>query len=228
MLQNAGKKFAKSFLAGRGQVVVSTMKDLGRPRHLDVLRGEYTNEYLRLSQLDLAIDEIKANSVPGDLAELGVYKGAFAKLLNATLPDRTLYLFDTFEGFDKKEEQIDSEVYGTTAQRDFTDTSVDFVLKQMPHPEKCVPRKGLFPATAAGLEDSRFCFVSLDADLYAPIMAGLDFFFDRLSPGGFIFVHDYNYAEFPGAKAAVTEFSKKRQVPFVPVTDVYGTAIIRK
>jgi O-methyltransferase len=228
MFQKTGKRVLKSFLAKRNQVVVSTIKDLGRPRHLDVLRGEYTNEYLRLSQLDLAIHEIKEHNIPGDIAEVGVYKGAFSAVLNHALPDRTLYLFDTFEGFNTDEEQKDREVYGTPAQRDFSDTSIEFVLKQMPHPAQCVPRKGLFPATAEGLEQSQFCFVSLDADLYAPIKAGLEFFFERLAPGGFIFVHDYNYAEFPGAKAAVLDFWRTRGVPFVPVTDVYGTAIFRK
>jgi O-methyltransferase len=228
MLQKALKRALKSALARRNQVVVSTIKDLGRSRHLDVLRGEFTNEYLRLSQLDLAINEIKEHNIPGDVAEVGVYKGAFSAVLNHALPDRKLYLFDTFEGFDTEEEQKDREAFGTPAQRDFSDTSIEVVLSKMPHREQCVPRKGLFPETAAGLEQSQFCFVSLDADLYAPIRAGLDFFFDRLSPGGFIFVHDYNYAEFPGAKAAVLDFWRTRGVPFVPLTDVYGTAVFRK
>jgi O-methyltransferase len=95
----------------------------------------------------------------------------------------------------------------------------------MPHPDKCIIRKGLFPATAAGLEDCRFCFVSLDADLYEPILAGLEFFFNRMCRGGFIFVHDYNDDLYPGAKKAVLEFSERRGVPFIPVTDIYGTAI---
>jgi O-methyltransferase len=227
MLRKTVKNFVKSALAKRNQVVIPTMKDLGRKRYFDVLKTEYTNEYVRLSQLDLAIHELKSNNVLGDVAEVGVYRGTFASVLNQALPDRKLYLFDTFEGFSPEEEQFDRREFGMNAERDFTDTSADFVLKRMPHPDQCIVRKGLFPATAAGLEDCRFCFVSLDADLYEPILAGLEFFFDRLAPGGFIFVHDYNYAAFPGAKRAVLDFSKARGVPFVPVTDIYGTAIFR-
>jgi len=52
-------KFVKSYLARRNRVLISSMVKLGRPRHLDVMQTEYTNEYVRLSQLDLAIDEIK-------------------------------------------------------------------------------------------------------------------------------------------------------------------------
>lgn len=221
------KKFVKWAFARRHQVVITTMQNLGRPQCLDVLRTDYTNEYVRLSQLDLAIHEIKDRDVPGDVAEVGVYKGTFAAVLNRALPDRKLYLFDTFEGFNPEQEQSDRQKHGLKHDRDFTDTSVDSVMGQMPHSGQCIVRKGLFPATAAGLEDHRFCFVSLDADLYDPLLAGLEFFFDRMSPGGFIFVHDYNNAAFPGAKKAVLEFAATRGVPFVPVTDVYGTAIFR-
>jgi hypothetical protein len=49
------KKFVKSALARRHQVVIPTMQNFGRPRCLDVLQSEYTNEYVRLSQLELAM-----------------------------------------------------------------------------------------------------------------------------------------------------------------------------
>lgn len=218
-------KFVKAVLARRQRALISTMVNLGRPRCLDVLQSEYTNEYVRLSQLELVIHEIKHHDVPGDVAEVGVYKGSFAAVLNRTLPDRNLYLFDTFEGFNPEQERSDKLKHGLKFKRDFTDTTVDYVLGQMPHPNKCIVRKGLFPASAAGLEDCRFCFVSLDADLYEPTLAGLEFFFDRMHAGGFIFVHDYNNTAFPGAKQAVRDFAERRCVPFIPVTDAYGTAI---
>jgi O-methyltransferase len=218
----------KSYMANKKIVAIPLIASLGRPRHLDVMQVAYTNEYVRLSQLDLAIDEIKRCNTAGDIAELGVYQGHFAAVLNRTLPDRDLYLFDTFEGFEPEQEQFDKQMHGLVYKRDFSDTSVDLVMNRMPHPDKCVVRKGLFPRTATGLEDCRFCFVSIDADLYEPIRAGLDFFFDRTSPGGFIFVHDYNNAMFPGARRAVLDFAETRGAAFVPATDTYGTAIFRR
>ncbi|MGH9599002.1 MAG: TylF/MycF/NovP-related O-methyltransferase [Terracidiphilus sp.] len=191
------------------------------------MRAEYTNEYVRLSQLELAVHEIETQNVQGDVAEIGVYKGTFAAVLNLALPNRKLYLFDTFEGFSREQEQNDRQRHGLSFERDFSDTSIDVVLRRMKYPDQCIVRKGLFPETAAGLEDCRFCFVSIDADLYQPILAGLEFFYDRLSPGGFIFVHDYNNADFPGARQAVADFSSARMAPFIPVTDVFGTAIFR-
>ena len=86
---------------------------------------------------------------------------------------------------------------------------------------------GYFPETAKDVTD-KFCFVSLDADLFDPIYSGLEFFYPRLSTGGYIFVHDYNNMNYPGANAAVLEFSKKYNIPFVPVCDGWGSAIFAK
>jgi O-methyltransferase len=105
---------------------------------------------------------------------------------------------------------------------------VEEVLKRMPAPDRCVIRKGFFPQTAAGLENTRFSFVSIDTDLYAPILAGLSFFYPRLSAGGYIFVHDYNNDLFPGAKLAVRKFATQNAVSFVPITDRYGTAVFSR
>lgn len=171
---------------------------------------------------------MKKKGIKGDIAELGVYKGNFASVMNRAFPARTLYLFDTFEGFNSSEETADRKLRGLTYKRDFSDTSVEEVMKVMPNPGRCVIRKGFFPQTAEGLEDKQFCFVSIDTDLYDPVLAGLSFFYPRLSCGGFIFVHDYNNDFFPGAKLAVQEFCSNNAVSFVPLTDKYGTAVLAK
>jgi O-methyltransferase len=222
------RELIRAFLMKQRWAMVRPMLELGRERRIDVYTDVYTNEYLRLSQLELAVHEIYEQQIPGAVAELGVYQGHFAAILNAAFPDRKLYLFDTFAGFDAAEEQKDRTQHGMTHDRDFTDTSVERVLGVMPGRQRCVVRKGLFPATVEGLENERFCFVSIDTDLYDPILAGLQFFYDRLTPGGFIFVHDYNNAKFPGARAAVREYAAARGAAFVPITDPYGTAVFRR
>ena len=40
-------------------------------------------------------------------------------------------------------------------------------------------------------EDMVFALVHLDCDLYAPMRAGLEFFYPKLVPGGFMIIHDY-------------------------------------
>jgi O-methyltransferase len=93
--------------------------------------------------------------------------------------DRTLYLFDTFEGFNEADVSKEKKEGFSSGEQNFSDTSVESVLQQMPFPEKYKPYKGFFPASAKGVDD-RFVFVSLDADLYDPLYAGLQFFYPKL------------------------------------------------
>jgi O-methyltransferase len=227
-IRDVAVRKVRSWLRKKDRELVATMSNLGRERHFDVYATSYTNEYIRLSSFDLIVDEIEKNNVPGDVAEVGVYKGDFAVVMNGAFPGRKLYLFDTFEGFDASDKETERGLGSKGYGRDFSDTSVEEVLKLMPGPDRCIVRKGFFPQTAAGLEDTRFSFVSIDTDLYAPVLAGLEFFYPRLSPGGYIFVHDYNNDLFPGAKLAVREFCSKNTASFVPITDRYGTAVFSR
>ena len=58
---------------------------------------ELSNDYVRLATLELLCRRLAG--VPGAAAELGVYRGFFARCINQLLPERKLYLFDSFEGF---------------------------------------------------------------------------------------------------------------------------------
>ena len=89
-------------------------------------------------------------------------------------------------------------------------------------------RPGLFPATAAGLEDERFALVSLDADLEESTLAGLRFFYPRLLPGGFLLLHDWASPRLPGVARALecSEAELGRALPAVPLCDLNGTLVI--
>jgi O-methyltransferase len=219
---------ARNVLAKRERAIVPTMVSLGRSRLFDPLSSNTSNvDYIRLSSIELCLQKITAENVPGALAEVGVYQGDLACMINRAIPDRDLYLFDTFSGFDEKQEQRERNTSRLTHTRDFSDTSTDLVASRMTSPQRCKFHVGFFPATAAGLEGETFSFVSLDADLYEPTRDGLEWFWPRLNKGGYIFVHDYNNAKFPGAKQAVDEFAVNGP-SFVPLTDVWGSAVFAK
>src|SRR5450432_2764856 len=143
--------------------------------------------YIRLSTLELVSYEINKKNLNGNVAELGVYKGKFAKYINLYFKDRNLYLFDTFEGFDERDISQEKKKGFSSGSQNFSDTSVASVLKLMPFPEKCIPIKGFFPDSAKDIDD-QFVFVSIDADLYEPIYKGLKFFYENLIKGGYIFI----------------------------------------
>ncbi len=183
----------------------------------------------RMATMRLLCEQITGLNIPGDAAELGVYKGSFSSSINAALPDRTIHLFDTFEGFDGNDIAVEQEGRLSKAKTgDFADTSAELVLSRLPHPEKAVIHKGYFPGTFSGCAAEHFAFVSVDADLYAPTAAALPLFWDRLSTGGVIMVHDVLSTQFTGAKKAVEEFCTRYGVVPTPVCDLHGSVILRK
>jgi len=181
-----------------------------------------TNRYYTLF---LCTEKILENKISGHLAELGVYQADFSREISLLLPDKDIYLFDTFDGFDDK--QLAYDVSNFSTQNKSFVSSEDIVLNKMPYPNRCIVKKGVFPDTARDVKTS-FCLVSIDADLYTPTLAGLNFFYPNLVNGGFIFVHDYNNKNWPGVKKAVDKFINKMKINFVPIPDANGTIIITK
>ena len=212
-----------SLLRKRNIFIGSSLVYLGRKRTVD--RNYF--DYIRLSTLELVSQEIKRKKLEGSVAELGVYKGKFARYINQYFPDRLLYLFDTFEGFDKRDIVSETRQNFSSGDQDFSDTSIESVISRMPFPENCRPVKGFFPDSAKGLEE-QFVFVSLDTDLYEPIYNGLCFFYPKLADGGYIFVHDFNNDAYKGVRRAVEQFCAEQKISFLPLPDLGGSVIIMK
>lgn len=180
-----------------------------------------SNDYVRLGTLELLCRRLE--SVAGAAAELGVYRGAFAKYINFLLPDRKLYLFDSFEGF--------SEDAKATAsfQAAHRNTAVEKVLSIMPHPEQITVKAGFFPDSLDGLEEF-FCLVSLDVDFYQTTLEGLRYFWPRLQQGGYLLLHDWGNPSLPGVKQAFEGYQQEigAKIPAIPLCDVGGSLILCK
>ena len=162
-------------------------------------------------------------------AELGVYRGDFAALINAAFPDRTLHLFDTFEGFPGEDVKIEAEAgYSKARAADFSGTSVEMVEKRLLYREQARFYKGRFPASFAPCMELRFAFVSIDADLYAPTAAALPLFWERLSPGGVLMIHDADSQQFAGVGKAVSDFCREQGIFPMPVCDLHGSLVLRR
>jgi hypothetical protein len=157
----------------------------------------------------------------GAVAEFGVYRGGTALLLSEVLPDRPLFLFDTFSGMLETDPELDVHRPG-----DFADTTSAAVEQLLGHHNDVRIRAGLFPDTAAGLDTERFSLVHIDADLYSSVRDGCRFFFERLVPGGVAIFDDYGAVTTPGARRAVDEyFSARDEQPIYLPT---GQAIVWK
>lgn len=181
----------------------------------------------RFYALWLNLKKIEKQQIPGDIAEFGVYKGDTAKLMHQMLPDRKIFLFDSFSGLPHQviKEDCDGTIRPQTVK--FDNTSPQQVLKYINGNENIVLKEGVFPETTKGLENNFFAFVHIDADLYQSTIDGLQFFYPRLSPGGIIIIHDYNH-DWQGVKKAVDEFETSIPENFIELPDMYGSVILIK
>lgn len=181
-------------------------------------RSVVSDDPIRYAHMLLALERIKQRNVPGAFAELGVYKGISAKYISEADKTRTFYLFDTFKGFGSKYEDDR-----------FQDTSVEEVRAYLNNADSLVFRKGFFPETAQGLENETFAFVMLDADKYEPTFAGLEYFWPRINPGGYLFAHDYNSPESNWAvRKAFKNYFGNEVAPIVDLPDKGGSVCMPK
>ena len=179
------------------------------------------NDYVRLATLELLCRRLA--DVPGAAAELGVYRGFFARCINQLFPERKLYLFDSFEGFGEEAQASES------FQAAHRNTAAEKVLSIMPFPERIIVKPGFFPDSLDGLEE-QFCLVSLDVDFYQTTLDGLRYFWPRLEKGGYLLLHDWGSPKLPGVRQALTAYERElgQRILSVPLCDVGGTNVLCK
>ena len=182
-----------------------------------------SNTLVDYPRLDVIVESLnKTKYVPGEVAEVGVYKGGTAGLIQLYKPtNKHLYLFDTFTGMPKANEKLDLHKEG-----DFNDTSIehiDFLVST--YSQSYSIYKGVFPReNTEYVKHLTFSFVHLDVDIYDSIKECLEFFYPRMRPNSIILLDDYNEPNCPGAKLAADEFAKANNIIIEPT--VQSQAII--
>ena len=168
----------------------------------DMLLGD-TEAY----QIHMAVK--RTGKIPGDIAEVGVYQGGSSMLICNAKNDKTLHLFDTFEGIPKVE-AIDGFRKGQFASP-LEDTQ--HYLKDQTNVHFY---KGIFPETAGPIEDRTFSFIHLDVDTYESTASCLEFFYPRMNSGGIIISHDYIPAR--GVRKAFDEFFENKKEAIIEMS----------
>ena len=185
-------------------------------------KGDLVRLYFLLNQ----IEYIKKNNILGLIAEVGVFKGTTARLFHQAFPDREIFLFDTFEGFDERD--VNHQKENSTANIGGWDVSLkdvqDFVGKSALI--KFIP--GYFPETTKNIDpNNRYALVHLDADLYNPQIAGLEYFYPKMTKGAVMIIHDCNNEYFGSRKALDEFFLDKSETPVI-IPDKSGSAVVVK
>jgi len=146
----------------------------------------------------------KANLVPGDILECGVYEAHSAiQILQNTV--KIVWLVDSFEGLPEPTAEdipVSAPCDRGAWKADYT--KVQKSLSCYPHAELI---KGMIPECLQQLKNRRFALTHLDLDYYQATKDALDFVVPRMNSGGIVLVHDFPWL--PGIRKAVEESGLK-------------------
>lgn len=157
----------------------------------------------------------RLNEIKGSIAEVGAFEGGnclCALQFMAKLNSKNFYIIDSFEGFpelSKNDPQNFSKGdynIETTFQK-IQDTFAVFSEAKV--------IKGFVPEAFNKIpQGENFSLVFYDCDIYQPAIDTFDFFWNKIIPGGYMLIHDYETEEggFAGVKQAADEFFKDKNI----------------
>lgn len=151
----------------------------------------------------------QAMAQPGDLVEFGCYVGTTSVHLMSIAAEyqRTLHVYDSFEGLPEKSMQDESPAGIEFKKGALATSKRQFILNvkksNLPLP---VIHKAWFNQLTPKDIPASIAFAFLDGDYYYSISDSLNLAWSHLQPKGFVLVHDYATATLPGVKKCVDEF----------------------
>jgi O-methyltransferase len=215
----------KAMVAPVRTALASVGMELVRRRKLDVANREDGRDWppqaetmigrYRLENIQHAVRTVIAEDVAGDWLETGVWRGGasiFARACLAAYGDetRTVWCADSFQGLPKSTLPEDE---GMMLWRyDALSVDLDTVRRNFARYELLDDRvqflAGWFADTLPQAPIERLAILRLDGDLYESTMDAL-VVYDKLSPGGYVIVDDFNIA---ACQAAITDFRRTRKI----------------
>jgi hypothetical protein len=188
----------------------------------------------RMYALYKAIEYIEMARIPGAIVECGVWRGGSIMVALATLvmlgkTDREIYLFDTFEGLPRPDDDKDVDILGNRAingwlphsrgseQSNWAYASLDDVRANVAttgYPTKRIHFiKGMVENTLPAQAPDKIALCRLDTDWYASTRHEMNHLYPRLVLGGTLIIDDYGH--FRGARDAVDEYLAETRSPLL-------------
>jgi len=196
--------------------------DAGFMAIYEQVRASTMTSIERMYSLYQSIHYIVKQNIPGDFVECGVWKGGSSMIIALTLKqlgagNRTIYMYDTFEGMSEPTEN-DKDIYGTTAEKLLNEhgkeeaiwcySTLDEVknnMRRTGYPmDKIVFAKGKVEETIPGTIPQQIALLRLDTDWYESTLHELTHLFPLLSRRGVLILDDYGHWQ--GARKAVDEY----------------------
>lgn len=91
---------------------------------------------------------------------------------------------------------------------------------------RCKLVRGAVPATLEAFPlDRRVAYLSIDMNIVMPEIAAIEFFWDRMTPGGIVLLDDYGWATHAAQRAAFDVFARAHDTMILSVPTGQGIMI---
>ena len=184
----------------------------------------------RVFALCHAVEYLAKNQILGDFVECGVWRGgsmaaAAQMLVHLADLDRTLWMYDTFQGMSEPT-AVDVDLRGAAASRLLSEQDrldeqsiwcyspldqVRETMRQTGYPEEKIRFvKGKVEETLGSSKPEQIALLRLDTDWYESTKCEMEHLFPRLVTGGVIVIDDYGHWE--GCRRAVDEYLEQHGI----------------
>lgn len=155
------------------------------------------------------LEKSLAATATGDVVEFGCYVGTTSVPVGKRLmsTDKTLYVYDSFEGLPDKsaEDASPAGLQFVTGELLATKKQLIKNFKQAGVPLPVIT-KGWFSDVKTSQVPHEISFAFLDGDYYHSVLDPLRLIWDRMVPGSKILIDDYANEALPGAARATDEW----------------------
>jgi hypothetical protein len=172
----------------------------------------------RMDNIQMCVEQVLNDHVPGDLIETGVWRGGATLFMRALLAayqvtDRCVWVADSFEGMpvpDLQHYPIDGLLSNYAARLAVSVESVQQTFARYGLLDDQVKfLKGWFKDSLPNAPITQLAVLRLDGDLYSSTWDVLSALYDKVAPGGFVIVDDYNVLS---CRQAIKLYRAKNQI----------------
>ena len=174
----------------------------------------------RMHNFRVLVEQAIINGIPGDIVETGVWRGGASMMAKAVIDSygdstRRVYLADSFAGLPPPDPEkypldkgLDLNLYEELAISE-EEVCANFAKMGLLD-DRVITVKGWFRDTMKNFPGQSIAVLRLDGDLYKSTIDPLNYLYDRVSPGGWIIVDDYEC--FEACKRATQDFLRSRKL----------------
>jgi O-methyltransferase len=165
----------------------------------------------------------------GDFVECGVntgiLSGTVCRYLDFAKLDRKFWLFDTYEGIPVALALENEQIKVKQHNKHYFDVW-DVANSNFAQFTNANLVKGRVPESLHTVSIGKVAYLSIDMNVAVPERAALDYFWQKVSPGGVIVLDDYGFVGHDEQRLTANEFAASVGVPILPLPT--GQAIMVK